>query len=125
MNPTNSNRRRARRGFTLIELLIVVLVGGVVSAMSFGRMHNIILQQRIARAATSMQGDLEAAFALAARNRQPIRIAWGAATMQLGVTDRAGAVTYRHTNLGPDAYGLASSNVAFSEIGRASCRERV
>lgn len=103
-----------RSGFTLLELMLVVVVLGVVSAVSAGRIHDLIIQQRIAGASTAVQNGLEAAFALAGRNRQPVRISWSPATMQLGVTDRAGVVFYRRVGLGPDAYGLRSGDVAFS-----------
>jgi hypothetical protein len=62
-----------------------------------------------------VENSLESAFAIAARNRRPIRITWSSTTMQLAVTDRAGTVFYRRTGLGQDPYGLTSSNVTFSK----------
>ena len=90
----------------MIEMMAALVIVGITSAMSAGRIHDLIIQERIARAATAVQNDLEAAFAIAGRNRRPIRIVWSAANMQLDVTDRAGTTAYRHTGLGPDAYGL-------------------
>src|SRR4051812_44708450 len=104
---------RRRTGFSLLELLIVLMIVGVVTGLSGGRVHAIIVQQRVSRAATSLQSDLEAAFAIANRNRRPIRIAWDASKLQLQVTDRAGTTFYRRTPLGKD-YGFSSSNVSFS-----------
>lgn len=103
-----------RAGFSMIEMMAALVVVGITSAMSAGRIHDLIIQQRIVRAATAAQNDLEAAFALAVRNRKPIRIVWSATDMQLGVTDRAGTIAFRHTGLGPDAYGLRSGDVSFS-----------
>ena len=103
-----------RSGFTLLELMMVIVVLGIVSAVSAGRIHDLIIQQRVARASTAVQNSLEAAFALASRNRQPVRISWSASSMQLGITDRAGTVFYRRVGLGPDAYGLRSGDVAVS-----------
>jgi prepilin-type N-terminal cleavage/methylation domain-containing protein len=105
---------RRRTGFSLLELLIVMMIVGVVTALSGGRVHAIIVQQRVARAAMSVQSDLEAAFAVANRNRRPVRIAWDASKLQMQVTDRAGSVYYRRTPLGMDAYGFSASNVSFS-----------
>ena len=83
-------RRRARAGFSMVELILVLTIVGITFAISVGRIHDMMIQQRIARAATAVQNDLEGAFALASRNRRPIRISWNSATMQLDVTDRAG-----------------------------------
>lgn len=112
--PTSRLPRRQPSGFTMLEMLIALMLVGIVSMLSAGRIHKIMVQQRVARAATSVQTDLEAAFAIAARNRQPIRIAWNSGKMQMQVTDRAGTVYYRRTPLGKEAYGLTSSGVTFS-----------
>jgi len=109
-----SLRLRSRRGFSLLEITVAMVIVGLTSAASAGKVHDIMIQQRVARAATAMRNDLEGAFALAVRNRRPIRISWDATAMQLGVTDRAGTTAYRHTNVGRDAYGLTSSAVSFS-----------
>jgi Tfp pilus assembly protein FimT len=98
----------------MVELLVVLVMVGVTAGMSAGRIHDLIIQQRIVRAATAVQSDLEAAFALASRNRRPIRINWSASAMQLGVTDRAGTIAYRHTNLGSNAYGLRANSVSLT-----------
>jgi prepilin-type N-terminal cleavage/methylation domain-containing protein len=103
-----------RNGFTMLELMLVVVLLGIVSAMSAGRIHDLIIQQRVVRAATAVQNGLESAFALAGRNRQPVRISWSPASMQFGVTDRSGNVFYRRIGLGADAYGLESANVSVS-----------
>jgi prepilin-type N-terminal cleavage/methylation domain-containing protein len=108
------NRMVRRNGFTMLELMLVVVLLGIVSAMSAGRIHDLIIQQRVVRAATAVQNGLESAFALAGRNRQPVRISWSPASMQFGVTDRSGNVFYRRIGLGTDAYGLESANVSVS-----------
>jgi prepilin-type N-terminal cleavage/methylation domain-containing protein len=108
-------RRSANRpGFTMIELVLVIVIGGVVTGMALPRVRDLMAQQRVARAATAIQNDLEAAYAISSRNRRPIRIAWDAANMQMVVTDRLGTTFYRKTSLGTDAYGLRSASVAFS-----------
>ncbi len=107
-------RSHLRAGFTLLELMVVVVIMGVVGTMSAGRVHSLIVHQRITRAASSVQNDLEAAFATSGRNRRPVRIAWDSATSQLRVTDRADSRTYRHTSLGRDPYGLGFGAVVVS-----------
>jgi prepilin-type N-terminal cleavage/methylation domain-containing protein len=109
-----SGRSSLRAGVTLLELMVVVTIMGVVGAMSAGRVHALIAHQRITRAASSVQNDLEGAFATASRSRRPVRIAWDSAAAQLKITDRAGTKTYRHTNLGRDPYGLGFGAVVAS-----------
>jgi hypothetical protein len=94
--------------------MVVVVMLGILSAASVGRIRDFVIQQRVVRASTAVQNGLEAAFALASRNRQPVRISWSSSTMQLGVTDRAGIVYYRRIGLGADAYGLQAANVSVS-----------
>lgn len=104
-----SDIRRTRAGFTLLELLLVVVISGVVLAMSSGKIHSLIVQQRVARAATAVQNDLEAAFAIAGRSRQPIRIIWDSADQQLLIANHAATTFYRKTTLSQATYGLSPS----------------
>jgi prepilin-type N-terminal cleavage/methylation domain-containing protein len=106
-------RPRRRPGFTVIELIIVLVVAGVVTAMSLGRIHTLTVQERLQRAVTATQNDIEAAYSIAVRNRQPVRISWDSTRLQLDVTDRAGTTFYRKSNLGA-VYGLAAAGVTFS-----------
>ena len=105
---------RQRRGFSLIELLVVVVIMGVVGLMSLGRIHTLMVQTRIQRAATTVQNNIETAFATAGRNRKPVRIAWDSASAKLDITDRNGTTHYRQTSLGIDPYGLGPGAVTFS-----------
>lgn len=109
------NRPSARRGVTLLELMVVVSIMGVVGAMSAGRIRELMIQQRVGRAASVVQNDLEAAFTTAGRNRRPVRIVWDAGTRQLQLTDRNGTRVYRRTTLGNDPYGLPAGAVTVSQ----------
>ena len=107
-------RVRLRRGFSILELITVVVVVGVLATISAGKVQAIMMQQRIYRASNIVQTDVEAAWALAARNRRPIRITWDAANRQMRVTDRAATTNFRRTSLGRDPYGLPPGSVTFS-----------
>jgi prepilin-type N-terminal cleavage/methylation domain-containing protein len=106
--------RVRRGGFTLIELLVVMTIVGLMAGISVGRIGNLVTQNRVMRAATAIRGDLETAFALAGRNRQPMRIQWVSGQMSLAVTDRSGTVSYRRTSLAGDAYRLGADQVSVS-----------
>jgi prepilin-type N-terminal cleavage/methylation domain len=107
-------RVRLRRGFSILELITVVVVVGVLATISAGKVQEIMTQQRIYRASNIVQTDVEAAWALAARNRRPIRITWDSANRQMRVTDRDATTNFRRTSLGRDPYGLPPGSVRFS-----------
>jgi prepilin-type N-terminal cleavage/methylation domain-containing protein len=106
--------RSARRGFTILELLIVMFMVAIVGGMSMGKMHDIMMQQRVIRASSTIRTSVEDAFAIASRNRKPVRMVWDATKMQFNITDRAGTTIYRHVGLGQDPYRLPASSVTFS-----------
>ena len=105
--------RRARRGFSLLEMLTVMVIVGVVTATSMGKAHTVMQQQRLQRAKTAAQGDLDAAFSIAVLERVPIRITWDSVKLQIDVANRAASTTYRTSNLGAD-FGLTAGGVKFS-----------
>jgi type II secretory pathway pseudopilin PulG len=95
-------------------MMVAIVIVGVTSAIGIGRIQQLIVANRVQRAASAVQNDLEAAFAIAGRDRRPVRISWDASTMALGVTDRAGTTAFRHTTLGMGSYGLRAQDVTFS-----------
>jgi Tfp pilus assembly protein FimT len=99
----------------MIELLVVLMIGGIMATLSMGRVHNLLSHQRVMHAATAIQNDLELAFQVAARNRQPVQIVWNASLQQFSVTDRAGTMFYRKTNLSQQAYGFLPGAVTVSQ----------
>lgn len=113
-NTATSHLRVRRSGFTLIETMVVLVIIGVTSSITVGKVYQMMVWNRISRASTSVQNDLEAAFALAVRNRLPIRVSWASSAQQMSVTNRAGTTTFRRTNLDMGTFGLKSSDVSFS-----------
>ena len=105
--------RRARRGFTLLEMLTVMIIVGVVTATSMGKAHTVMQQERLQRAATAMQGDLDAAFAIAVLQRVPIRVSLDSAHLKIDVANRAGTDTLRTSDLGAE-FGITAGGVKFS-----------
>ena len=79
----------ARRGFTVIELLIVVAIIGVLVGIAGPAMSRIVRHNRANRAATVIAADLQNAFAVAARQREPVIISADAATKSYQFVDRS------------------------------------
>jgi len=81
------------KGFTLFELLIVVVILGIAATMMGPAMSRIVRHQRVNRASMIIVSDLQNAFAVAARQREPVRVQADAASRSYQFVDRkTGAV---------------------------------
>jgi type II secretion system protein H len=84
---------RGLKGFSLFELLIVVVILGIAATMVGPAMSRIVRHQRVNRAAKIIVSDIQNAFAVAARQREPVRIQADATTRSYQFIDRkTGAV---------------------------------
>jgi prepilin-type N-terminal cleavage/methylation domain-containing protein len=102
-----------RKGFTVIELLAVMTIVGVASALSLGKFSSIVARQRVNKAAYAVSNDVQLAFAIAGRNRRPVRVVWDATQLQLTITNRAQDTVFRRTGLGAGAgFNLTSADIA-------------
>lgn len=88
MKSSRNAQIRTRGGFTLFELLIVVVILGVLATIVGPAMSRIIRHNRVNRAATVITSDLQNAFAVAARQRRPVRISASSATRSYEFIDR-------------------------------------
>lgn len=92
-NSASKNRLFRHLGFSLFELIAVVAILGILAAIAGPAMSRIVRHQRVNRAATVIASDLQNAFAVAARQRQPVRIQADATTRSYQFVDRkTGAV---------------------------------
>lgn len=88
--PTDRESAHSRRvGFTLIEILIVLVLIGIVAAISIRSVGDTIRRDRVQKAAAIISTDLEQAFALAGRQRTPIRLLFDSAHKAFAVAERA------------------------------------
>ena len=80
---------KGRTGFTLVELLITLALVGIVAAISIRSVGDTMMRDRVQKAAAIVSTDLEQAFALAARQRTPIRLLIDSVTRTFTVAERS------------------------------------
>lgn len=81
--------RRPGAGFTMIEVVLVLAMVSAIAAISIRSVGDTIHRDRVGKAAAIVSTDLEQTFALAGRQRTPMRLLFDTAKMTFAVTDRA------------------------------------
>lgn len=76
-------------GFTLVELLIVLALIGIVASIAIRSVGDTMRRDRVVKTAAILSADLEQAFALAGRQRAPMRLLIDSAKRTLSVANRA------------------------------------
>lgn len=107
-------RHARRRGFSLIEILVSVGLVGIALYISMPRVARLRDQSRVQRAAQALQAEVQQAFAIAGRNRVPIRLTWNSSALQLQITNLAGNTVFRRRGVGTGSFGLNASNVTMT-----------
>jgi type II secretory pathway pseudopilin PulG len=97
-----------------MEMLVVVILVGIIMSVAGLRVSGMMTQQKVIRAASTIQTQMETAFALAGRNREPMKVtfATSASAITVKTTNRDGTTTYATTDL--KQLGLANGNVTAS-----------
>ena len=65
---------RRRGGFTFIEILVVFVVFAAVATISVRSVGDTLRRDRVAKTSAVLSADIEQAFAIAARQREPVRM---------------------------------------------------
>jgi prepilin-type N-terminal cleavage/methylation domain-containing protein len=78
-----------RKGFTLIELLIVLVLIGIVAAVSIRSVGDTFRRDRVVKTTAILSSDFEQAFATAGRLRQPVRLLIDSVNRTFSVANRA------------------------------------
>lgn len=109
---------RPRHGFSIMEMLVVVILAGIIMSVAGVRVSGMMTQQRVIRAAGTVQTDLELAFAVAQRNRAPTRISWtaSAGSLVLKISNRAGDTVYKRTDMKPMGINYGSVTTSSSAV---------
>lgn len=88
-----------RAGFSLIEMLIVVVVMGILVAISAGAIGRQVARDRVMRSANVVQALLEEASQLAVRRNRPVRVVLSGETLQ--IVDRDAIAVIKQRSFGP------------------------
>jgi Tfp pilus assembly protein FimT len=79
---------RSRDGFTFIEILVVFIVFTAAAMISVRSVGDTLRRERVVKSAAVVSSDIEQAFAIAARQRVPVRVAIDRGSRKLTVVDR-------------------------------------
>jgi type IV fimbrial biogenesis protein FimT len=96
----------------MLELVIVMVIVGIMAALAAPAISTVMRHNRVNRAAAVITSDFQNAFAVAARQREPVRISADASTQSYQFTDRrTGTVLRTRTFYGSTSeYSLTSLN---------------
>jgi prepilin-type N-terminal cleavage/methylation domain-containing protein len=92
--------RRPAGGFTLTETLLTLAVLGIGLGIAAPKVAEMSRHLRVDRAAAVLATDLEAALAIAGRQRKPVRLSCDCAGKRYTVADRAGGAVRLSRALG-------------------------
>lgn len=93
----------------MLEMLIVLIVVALLVTISIPKMARIMSHERVNRAAQVIVNDLQNGFAMAGRQRAPVRLTFTPSTKTYVFTDRAtGTVLQTRTMNNQSEYGLTT-----------------
>jgi prepilin-type N-terminal cleavage/methylation domain-containing protein len=98
-----------RRGFTMVELGLTIVVISLLTAFSVPRIGPLLSRSRVNQIAAVVAADLETAFAIAGRQRRPVRLSCVCASVRYQVADRSdGTLRLSRTLSGDEESGVTA-----------------
>jgi type II secretion system protein H len=88
-------RGRSHAGFSMLEMLVVLIIIGLLVAISVPRMERVVRHERVNRAAQVLVADLQNGFAMAGRQRAPVRLTFTSSTKTYVFSDRATGTVFQ------------------------------
>jgi Tfp pilus assembly protein FimT len=79
----------------MLEMLLVCLICGLLVALAIPRFSRVMRHERVNRAAQVLVADLQNGFAMAGRQRAPVRLSFTAATKTYVFSDRATGTVFQ------------------------------
>jgi type II secretory pathway pseudopilin PulG len=107
----------SRLGFTAVEVMLMLTMVAILTAMVTPRIGLMLERMRLNRTTAVVAADLESAFSLAARQRQPIRISCACGSTRYTLADRnGGTVRVFRSFSGDRDYGVQSLTFAPAQV---------
>jgi prepilin-type N-terminal cleavage/methylation domain-containing protein len=100
-----------RRAFTVLEMVVTLMIVGVTMAVSIPKISAIQTQNKVHRAANVLQQEVQQAFAIAGRNRQPTKFLWKSDSLQVRITNRLETTVYRKTGMGKGTFNFVATEL--------------
>ena len=108
------SHKYSRFGFSMVELIVIVAIIGIMAAIGGPAISRIIRHQRVNRATTLVTSDLQNAFAVAARQREPVRIQADNANRSYQFIDRKSGTVLRIRTFYGDTSEYRLSKLTFA-----------
>jgi prepilin-type N-terminal cleavage/methylation domain-containing protein len=114
---TTSKAARLRSGFSMLEMLIVIIVMSVLVKIGVQKIERVVRHERVNRAAQVLVQDLQNGFAMAGRQRAPVRLTFTVGTKTYVFSDRASGTVLqtRVMSTGAD-YSLTSMSTTATSV---------
>ena len=106
-----------RSGFSMLEMLIVLIIIAVLVGIVIPKISRIIRHERVNRAAQVLVQDLQNGFAMAGRQRAPVRLTFSPTTKTYVFSDRAsGTVLQTRVMSTGSEYSLTSMSTTSTSV---------
>jgi len=112
-----SSSRHGPAGFTMVELALTLVTIALLTAISVPRIGTILSHSRLNQSTALVASDLEGAFALAGRQRKPVRLNCVCDSVLYRVLDRAdGTLRLNRMLLGDDESGVTAMTFSTTPV---------